>query len=172
MTKRELNKKQEQFVQEYMIDLNATQAAIRAGYSKRTAYSQGQRLLKHVEVQRRLQAEQAKRAERVQVDQEYVLRRLVEIDQMDALDILDDDGSIKPIKDWPKTWRQFLSGFDVTQMSSAEDVETVVRRIRWPDKIRNLELLGRHLGMFTDRVEVDASDDLVGAILNARKRTS
>lgn len=172
MTKRELNKRQAQFVQEYMIDLNATQAAIRAGYSKRTAYSQGQRLLKHVEVQRRLQIEKSKRAERVQVDQEYVLRRLVEIDQMDALDILDDDGSIKPIKDWPKTWRQFLSGFDVTQMSSADDVETVVRRIRWPDKIKNLELLGRHLGMFTDRVEVDASDDLVGAILNARKRTS
>src|SRR5690625_5170172 len=60
---RKLNKRQERFVQEYMVDLNATQAAIRAGYSKRISYSLGQLLLKHVEVQRRLQAEQAKRAE-------------------------------------------------------------------------------------------------------------
>jgi phage terminase small subunit len=62
-----LTARQELFVQEYLVDLNATQAAIRAGYSERTAYSQGQRLLKHVEVQAAVQAAMAARAERTEI---------------------------------------------------------------------------------------------------------
>lgn len=61
-----LTAKQALFVAEYMVDLNATQAAIRAGYSKKTAYSQGQRLLKNVEVQKSIAKSQQKTQERIE----------------------------------------------------------------------------------------------------------
>lgn len=74
-----LTDKQAAFVREYLVDLNATQAAIRAGYSERTAYSVGQRLLKNVEIQRAVAAAQAKRARRVEIKAEDVLRGVIEV---------------------------------------------------------------------------------------------
>lgn len=73
--------KQQQFVKEYLIDLNATQAAIRAGYSEATAYSIGQRLLKDVEVSSAIQTEMGKRAERTLLTADEVLKRLDRIAQ-------------------------------------------------------------------------------------------
>ena len=78
-TKDELTAKQARFVQEYLIDLNATQAAIRAGYSKRTAYSQGQRLLKKVEIQKVIQDAKDRRADRTEITQDKVLKNIVRI---------------------------------------------------------------------------------------------
>lgn len=76
---KKLNDKQQRFVLEYLVDLNATQAAIRAGYNGKTAYSQGQRLLKHAEIQTALQEAQQKRAEKVGLDAEWVLTRFQQI---------------------------------------------------------------------------------------------
>ena len=73
-----LKAKPQRFVDEYLVDLNATQAAIRAGYSKKTAYAQGQRLLKKVEVAAAIAAAQAKRQERVEITQDYVLEKIRE----------------------------------------------------------------------------------------------
>lgn len=67
------------FCREYLIDLNATRAAIRAGYSERTAYSQGQRLLKNVETQERIAELKEGRNERLEIDADYVLRQAVEL---------------------------------------------------------------------------------------------
>lgn len=76
-----MNDKQKAFVKEYLIDLNATQAAIRVGYSAKTAYSQGQRLLKHVEVSEALATAKEERSQRVQVDADWVLQKAVELHQ-------------------------------------------------------------------------------------------
>lgn len=156
-----INPKYVLFAEEYLLDLNATQAAIRAGYSARTAYSQGQRLLKNVDVAKLITQAQAERSQAVKVDAEYVLSRLGEIDQMDAADILNDDGSVKAIHDWPKIWRQMISGLDVMEIAQGDE-ETriaVVKKIKWPDKVKNLELIGRHVGVqaFKDRVEHSGS---------------
>ncbi|CAN0620517.1 phage terminase small subunit [Burkholderia multivorans] len=157
-----LTDKQRRFVDEYLVDLNATQAAIRAGYSKRTAASQGERLLRNVEVQAALAERMKAREQRTQVDADYVVRRMVEIDQMDVLDIMTDAMELKPVSQWPRVWRQYLSGFDLAEMveGRGEDRELVgvLKKIKWPDKVKNLELLGRHLGMFKDRVEVTGKD--------------
>ncbi len=72
-----LTPKQARFVEEYLIDLNATAAAKRAGYSERTAYAQGQRLLKHVEIAAAVQKAQEARSERTKIDQDWVIERLV-----------------------------------------------------------------------------------------------
>lgn len=151
--------KHKAFVREYLLDPNATQAAIRAGYSEKTARQQGQRLLTNVNILAAINAAQAKRAERTQIDADYVLRRIIEIDQMDVLDIMDEKHNLKPISEWPKVWRQYLSGIDVAEMFEGRGddraIVGVLKKIKWPDKVRNLELLGKHVGVqaFKDRIE-------------------
>jgi len=149
-----LTDKQELFAREYLKDLNATQAAIRAGYSEKTANEQASRLLANVNVQNFVASLKAERVEQTGIDAAYVLRRLVEIDQMDVLDILLPNGELKPIKDWPKTWRTTLSGMDVTEM--AGDDPGFLKKIKWPDKVKNLELLGKHVDVqaFKEKTEI------------------
>ena len=153
MAKR-LTAKKLRFVDEYLIDCNSTQAAIRAGFSKRTARAQGHDLLSDPDVERAICEAMAARSERTEVDADYVVRRLVAIDQMDVLDIMNDDMGLKPVSQWPKVWRQYLSGFEVAEMfegrGEERDIAGMLKKIRWPDKVKNLELLGRHLGVFKD----------------------
>ncbi|RMK72544.1 terminase small subunit [Pseudomonas aeruginosa] len=145
-----LTKKQRLFVDEYLIDLNATQAAIRAGYSARRATEIGYQLLQRPEVAQAIQAAMAERSKRTEVEADYVIRRLREIDEMDVLDIHEDDGSFKPIREWPKAWRQFLSGIEIAELFEGRGddrrIAGVLRKVKWPDKLRNLELLSRHVG--------------------------
>ena len=147
-----LTPKQQRFVEEYLIDLNATQAAIRAGYSEKTAKSIGQENLTKPDIAKAIQEAQNKRTEQTQIDSAYVLKRLVEIDQMDVLDIMDDDGNVKPLRDWPKIWRQYISNIETISM---DDGEGWLKKIKWPDKVKNLELLGKHVsvGAFKDKIE-------------------
>ena len=147
-----LTPKQQRFVEEYLIDLNATQAAIRAGYSEKTAHSIGAENLIKPEIQKAIADAQAKREERTQIDSDYVLKRLVEIDQMDVLDIMGDDGNVKPLRDWPKIWRQYISNIETISM---DDGEGWLKKIKWPDKVKNLELIGKHVsvGAFKEKVE-------------------
>ncbi|EMJ9776445.1 terminase small subunit [Morganella morganii] len=154
-----LNDKQEMFCREYLVDLNATQAAIRAGYSDKTANRIAAQLLSKLDIGKRIQELKSERGERLEVDADYVLKRLVEIDQMDVADILLSNGEIKPIKDWPKVWRITLSGIDVTEM--AGDATGLLKKIKWPDKVKNLELLGKHVSIqaFSDKLETKHSID-------------
>ena len=155
-----LTKRQAQFVAEYLVDLNATQAAIRAGYSEKTAGSQGERLLKNVEIAAVIEKASNERLERTKIDADYVLKRLVEIDQMDVADILNKHGGVKPIQDWPPAWRQFLSGMEVSDLFEGQGDERkmvgLLKKIKWPDKLRNLELLGKHInvGAFKEQREL------------------
>lgn len=147
-----LTPKQQRFVEEYLIDLNATQAAIRAGYSEKTANEIGAENLAKPSIAKAIQDALKERSERVQIDADYVLKRLVEIDQMDVLDIMDDDGNVKPLRDWPKIWRQYISNIETISM---DDGEGWLKKIKWPDKVKNLKLLGKHIsvGAFKDKVE-------------------
>ncbi len=95
--KLKLNDRQERFCLEYVKDLNATQAAIRAGYSEKTAKSIGAENLIKPDLQKRISELQNDSNNELKLDAQYVLNRLLEIDQMDVLDILSDDGSIKAI---------------------------------------------------------------------------
>lgn len=139
-----LTDKQELFAREFIVDLNATQAAIRAGYSEKSSRNQGARMMANDDILDRIAELKSERNEQVGVDAAYVLRRLTEIDQMDVLDILLANGELKPIKDWPKVWRTTLSGMDVVELASA-DSAALLKKIKWPDKVKNLELLGKHV---------------------------
>lgn len=155
----ELNQRQELFCREYIKDLNGTQAAIRAGYSKKTADRMAYELLKKPEIQAFVLQSKTERVEEVKIDANYVLKRLIEIDEMDVADILDDGGDFLPIRKWPKTWRTTLSGLDIAIINSG-DTEAIIKKIKWPDKVKNLELLGKHIGVvaFTEKVDHTSSD--------------
>lgn len=163
-----LTDKQEAFCREYLIDLNATQAAIRAGYSEKTANEQGSQNLAKLSIQTRIQELMNDRSERLEINADYVLNRLVEIDQMDVLDILRDDGKLKPVSEWPKTWRTTLSGFDISTTIRDYDEsteETILKKIKWPNKVKNLELLGKHVKVqaFKEQIEqkVEATHNIM-----------
>ena len=151
--------KREMFCREYIKDLNGTQAAIRAGYSEKTANRIASELLTKPDVQARVMELQSVRVEEVRIDANYVLKRLIEIDEMDVADILDDGGDFLPIRSWPKVWRTTLSGLDIAIINSG-DTETILKKIKWPDKVKNLELLGKHIGVgaFTEKVDHTSSD--------------
>lgn len=144
-----LTGKQEMFCREYLIDLNATQAAIRAGYSEKTANRTASENLSKPDIQARVAELTLERNERNKIDADYVLKRLVEIDQMDVLDIMTDSMSLKPVSDWPASWRRYISGFDLAEMFEGRgedrDMVGVLKKIKWPDKVKNLELLGKHV---------------------------
>ncbi|MEI9694560.1 terminase small subunit [Atlantibacter hermannii] len=149
-----LTDKQDMFCREYLIDLNATQAAIRAGYSAKTANEQGAQNLAKLSIQNRISDLKAERNEQTGIDAAYVLRRLVEIDQMDVLDILTSIGELKPVSQWPKVWRTTLSGLDVVEMSAEGNTAALLKKIKWPDKVKNLELLGKHIDVQAFREQV------------------
>ncbi len=90
-----LNKRQLAFCAEYIVDLNATQAALRAGYSKKTAYSQGQRLLKHAEVAQEIGKLKSRREKRTEINADWVLKASVALYNrcMEAEDVKDKDGN-------------------------------------------------------------------------------
>lgn len=168
-----LTDKQELFAREYLKDLNATQAAIRAGYSEKTAQEQSSRLLSNVMVQERITSLKSERNEEVGIDAFYVLRRLVEIDKMDVLDIVKDDLSLKPVSEWPPSWRRYISGFDVAEMfensgeGGSRELAGILKKIKWPDKVKNLELLGKHVTVqaFKENVKTEHAGS-IGLNLN------
>ena len=167
--------KRHRFVAEYLVDLNATQAAIRAGYAKKGAKDQAYQLMQMPEVAEAIKAAMGDRNKRLKVDADYVLQRLTEIDQMDFIDIMEDDGSLKPVRNWPKVWRQYLSGFDLAEMFEGQgkdrDMVGILKKIKWPDKVRNLELLGKHVNVnaFKEQVEVNVTG-LAERMAKARAR--
>lgn len=131
-----LTDRQKEFVRQYLVDLNATQAAIRAGYSVKTAYRQGADLLQKTSIREAIEKAQAKRARRVEVTQDYVLSNLVEIVErtMQRAPVTDRRGEQVSDEEGRAVWQ-----FDAKGANKA------------------LELLGKHLGIFTEKLRAEVS---------------
>jgi phage terminase small subunit len=157
-----LTARQSRFVDEYLLDLNATQAAGRAGYKD---HNIGRKLVAKSHVQAAIEGRKLLRAERTSLDADYVLHRLAEIDQLDVADILDDTGNMLPVRQWPKSWRTSISGLDVNEMMT-DDVMTVVKKIKWPDKLKNIELLGKHVSVRAFDTEKESGAEDMAAVLS------
>jgi len=163
---KKLSKRYELFCTEYIkLNLNGSRAAIAAGYSTKTANATASRLLTKDNIKARVSELISERSKSTQVDARYVLMRLKEIDELDVADILNEDGSMMAIKEWPKAWRISISGLDISEMIIA-DIRTVVKKIKWPDKLKNLELLGRHVDIkaWDKDPESTSTDGLANAV--------
>lgn len=166
--------KQEAFVNEYLVDLNATKAAMRAGYSAKTAASQGERLLRNVEITRALQGARKAREERTQITQDRVLQELARIAFFDIRKLYREDGSLKAINELDDDAAAVLSGVDVTSVSigDSEDASTIAtKKAKIFDKTGALQLAMRHLGMLKDKIEHSGTIGIADRIrMNREKR--
>ena len=156
-----LTAKQARFVEEYLIDLNATQAAIRAGYSQRTARQVGAENLTKPVIASAISAAQSARSKRVNVNADWVLSRLTEEATADLADILDDAGAIRPVKEWPLIWRQGLvAGIDVQEDTVEGEKVGQTVKLKLSDRIKRIELIGKHVnvGAFRENVAVTNPD--------------
>ena len=124
-----MNAKQEMFVNEYLIDYNATKAAIRAGYSEKTAYSIGQRLLKNVEVKKSIKEQR----EKIQNDNIATAKDVEEFLSLAMNDEIEEE--------------QIL-------MSPNGDVCRVVKKLSGKDRIKAAELMGKRHALFTDKQDI------------------
>ena len=156
-----LTSRQELFCNEYIVDFNAKQAPIRAGYSKNSATEIGYDCLRLPHVSERIADLQSERMLRVKIDADYVLNRLKSIDEMDLIDILTEDMALKPISEWPEVWRRTLTAIDIQTIGKGGDAIGIMSKIKWPDKVKNLELLGRHINVraFKDNLDLTNSDE-------------
>jgi phage terminase small subunit len=162
-----LTPKQQRFVGEYLIDANATKAAVRAGYSERTANQQGPRLLEHPGIAAAIDAAKVRRSEKLEVDAEFVLQRLVEEANADLADLYNQAGDLKPIAEWPEVWRRGLvAGVEVEALFDGfgKDRKQIgyTKKIKLSDRVRRLELIGKHISVlaFKEQVEVGSLDGL------------
>lgn len=167
-----VNKRQRQFCDEYLIDLNATQAAIRAGYSEKYAHTNANKLLQITTIKSKIDELMAERARRTEITQDKVLRELAIIAFSNAADyaaviereavmevdghqvkLLDDDGN-------PIMYRTVEPVLTAELTEEQRRALSVIKKgrdgfeVKPYDKVRALELLGKHLGMFQDKVEV------------------
>lgn len=162
-----LNAKQRRFVDEYLIDLNATQAAIRAGYSAKTANEQGSRLLANVSVQAALSDRMKDRERRTEITQDKVLAELAKIGFADIRNALAWGPEVMVVDE--ETGETAVSNgvalipsgkIDDDTASAISEISQTAQgiKIKMHDKRAALVDIGRHLGMFKDKVEVTGKD--------------
>lgn len=153
-----LTAKQAAFVREYLVDLNATQAAIRAGYSKNRAGEIGYQLLQKTTIQAAIKEEMDKRAERTEITADKVLKEFAKLAFFDPRNLFDEKGNPKDITELDDNTAAALAGLDVVQEYDPETgVTSYTKKYKLASKQSALDSLGRHLGMFLDRSEVNAS---------------
>jgi len=148
---KKLNRRQEEFVRQYLLDLNASAAYIRAGFKARgnSAEVNAARLLRNAQVAKAIEHAMAERSARTQTSADRVICELAKIAFFDVTNALNDDGSIKPLSELDNDTAAVLASFEVVELASEQG--SVTHKIRLADKLRALELLGKHLGLFSER---------------------
>lgn len=152
---RKLNKKQQQFVDEYLIDLNATQAAIRAGYSVNSARDIGCENLTKPNIQEAVAKAMAERSKRTGISQDRIVLELAKLAFVNPNDLIDpEDASIRAGASEDDL--ACIQSVKVKTMDGDKGTSTE-REIKLNDKMKALELLGKHLGMWNDKIDLNVS---------------
>ena len=156
--KAKLTEKQQRFVDEYLIDLNATQAAIRAGYSVKTANEQGSQNLAKLSIQQAIAEQMAERSKRTGINQDRVVLELAKIALVNMTDIVDSQGRIK--SDASPDDLACIESVKYKE-SESDTGSSVEREVKIASKLKALELLGKHLGMWNDKVDLNITTPIV-----------
>ena len=159
MSKSKLTDKQRKFVDEYLIDLNATQAALRAGYSEKTAKDIACENLAKPNIQELIQERTTERQKRTEITQDMVLKGLAQVAFADHRNMFTPDGNLINITDLADDAAMSLAGFEVVTVRKEDRTAgegspvEYINKIKSNDRMKALELLGKHLVMFTDKHE-------------------
>jgi phage terminase small subunit len=158
----ELSKRQELFVAEYLVDQNATRAYIAAGYSPTGAAQSASRLLRNTKVAEIVSSIRGKRLDELEITSERVLAALAAIAFHDPRKFFNADGSAKQVTELDDVTAQALAGLEVSELfedvGDQKHVYGLTKKFKLADRLRALEMLGRHLKMFTDKVEHSGKD--------------
>lgn len=151
----ELNERQRKFVIEYLADFNATQAAIRAGYSERSAMQLGERLMRKVEIQAAIQEQIRAKEARTLVTQDRVLMEIARLAFLDPRRAFDAKGNLLPVNQWTDDIAAAISSIKVSEEKD-EDGKPIstVKEIKFWDKGKQIELAGKTLRMFVDQLNL------------------
>lgn len=163
--------KESRFIEEFLVDLNAAHAAARAGYSEKTAKSIGHELLGKPHIQAEIAKAMSERSQRTRVTQDRVLGAIADTAYFDIVDAFNSDGSLKAIHDMPEAIRRSIAGIEVEEIRLGKDGPVVghLKKVKLADSTRSRELLGRHLKLFTDKVEHSASTSLEDILTASHK---
>mgnify|MGYP003262716988 FL=1 len=154
-----MTKKQKRFVEEYLIDLNATQAAIRAGYSPDTAQQMGSENLSKPVIKNAIDKVIAERSRRTGINQDRVIQEIAKLAFLNPIDVIDmDEATIKGEANRDDT--ACIASVKV-KVIPGEDGNITEREVKTYDKLKALELLGKHLGMFTDKLKMEGNVPVV-----------
>lgn len=153
-----LNPRQLRFIDEYLVDLNGTHAAIRAGYSRNGADVQAVRLLGDARIAAAIEEGRRKLAERTQISAERVLQEVSRLAFLDIRRAFDADGNLKPMAELDDDTAAAIAGLEVFEewQGRGQDREYLGRtkKIKLSDKKGALELLMRHLGLLNDKLKL------------------
>lgn len=171
----ELTPLQARFVEEYLLDLNASQAAGRAGSKAKDLSVAGAEFLANPRVSAAIDAAKAARSKETQIDANWVLKRLALEAEADVADLYNEDGSIKPMREWPKIWRQGLvAGIKHQELRDSEGNRTgeFIVDVKISDRIKRLELIGKHVKVnaFQEVVQHKGLEGLADRLARAKKR--
>ena len=158
-----LTPKQHKFIDEYLIDLNGTQAAIRAGYRENTARQMAAQNLSKPVIQQKIQERREELSRQTKVTQERILEEEAAIAFCDPREVFGPDGNLLPLHEIPEQMARALASVDrieTTQQVGGIRETTVRYRYRFWDKGKSLERLGKHLGMFTDRMRFEGKIEI------------
>jgi len=147
------------------VDLNGTQAAIRAGYAAKGADVTAVRLLGNPRVSALIAKGKERQADRLEVKADTVLRELLRIATADIGEAFDEHDNLKPMAEIPEEVRRAIGAFE---FKAGED--GITRKVKFWDKNKALESLGRHLKLFTDKVEHDVSESLGDLVLASMRK--
>ena len=158
-SERALTDKQRRFVDEYLVDLNASQAAVRAGYTG-DPNTIGPRLLANVGIRSLVARRMADRSNRTEITQDRVLQELARLAFVDLRKAYNEDGTLKKPHELDDDTAAAMAGLETvtTAIGDIEDPATLAtKKVKTWDKKGALELCMRHLGMLNDKIKVDAN---------------
>jgi phage terminase small subunit len=170
----QLNPKQELFCYEYIKDRNATMAYVRAGYAVEGAQQSASTLLLNPFIKARINELIKEQLDKLKIDAHFVLRELLNSATIDIQDAYNEDGTLKDLRDMPEPLRRAIAEIKTEELfeGQGKDREHIgtAKTIKLKDTLRALELLGKHLKLFTDVQLIQGLDGLAEKIKAGRER--
>ena len=169
-----LNHRQQLFVAEYRKDLNATQAAIRAGYSQKTAAQIAEKLLRKAEIKALVKKSTVAQLERADLSAARTLEEMRRLAFSNVQDLFDEHGDLRPIHTLTREQSACIASIEVIMKNATTGdgkIDRVLKLKVW-DKPKVMEMLGKHFALLTDRVIVEGGDALIQALYAGRQRAA
>jgi phage terminase small subunit len=171
-----LKQRRTRFIKEYLIDQNATRAAIAAGYSEKGARVKGSRLLTDANIRSQIEEANAKLNNKLELTAERVKLEIARLAYYDPRAFFRADGAAIPITEIDEDSARAIAGFEMAELFQGNGEERglagYVKKFKLADKGRALETAARVLKLLVDRVEVSDADELIARIAAGRKRNA